>query len=112
MSLADSSYPLNIFWTMFEPILWLVWIWILTMVFIGISRSHDRSGSSPLRGSSARRTRSWRTDSVRTMTASAAGWRAGPAMALPAIGEDVPYRGGAGRFTYLAVRRTSSRGGT
>jgi len=81
MSLADSSYPLlNIFWTMFEPIPWLVWIWILTMVFIGISRSH--------------------------------GSHATGAMALPAIGEDVPDRGQAGRFTYLAVRRTSSRGGT
>ena len=45
MSLADSSYPLlNIFWTMVEFFLWVVWIWILIMVFIDIFRSHDLSG--------------------------------------------------------------------
>src|SRR6266496_759499 len=47
MSLADSasSYPLlNVFWTMFEFFLWVIWIWILIMVFIDIFRSHDLSG--------------------------------------------------------------------
>jgi len=45
MPLADSSYPLlNIFWTMVEFFLWVVWIWILIMVFIDIFRSHDLSG--------------------------------------------------------------------
>jgi hypothetical protein len=45
MSLADSSYPLlNIFWTMFEFFLWVIWIWILITVFIDIFRSHDLSG--------------------------------------------------------------------
>src|SRR5215470_9714642 len=39
--LADSSYPLlNVFWTMFEFFLWIIWIWI----FIDIFRSHDLSG--------------------------------------------------------------------
>ncbi len=47
MSLADSSYPLlNIFWTMFEFFLWVIWIWILIMVFIDIFRSHDLSGGA------------------------------------------------------------------
>ncbi len=42
---ASSSYPLlNIFWTMFEFFLWLVWIWILVMVVIDIFRSRDLSG--------------------------------------------------------------------
>ena len=45
MPLADSSYPLlNLFWTMFEFFLWVIWIWILIMVFIDIFRSHDLSG--------------------------------------------------------------------
>src|SRR6266705_6806059 len=47
MSLADSvsSYPLlNVFWTMFEFFLWVIWIWILIMVFADIFRSHDLSG--------------------------------------------------------------------
>jgi len=45
MPLADSSYPLlNIFWTMVEFFLWVVWIWIWIMVFIDIFRSHDLSG--------------------------------------------------------------------
>ena len=43
--LADSSYPLlNVFWTMFEFFLWIIWIWILIWIFIGIFRSHDLSG--------------------------------------------------------------------
>jgi hypothetical protein len=42
---AASSYPLlNIFWTMFEFFLWVVWIFILIMVFTDIFRSHDLSG--------------------------------------------------------------------
>jgi Short C-terminal domain/Phospholipase_D-nuclease N-terminal len=45
MSLADSSYPLlNIFWTMFELFLWIIWIWILIWIFIDIFRSRDLSG--------------------------------------------------------------------
>jgi len=47
MSLAASasSYPLlNVFWTMFEFFLWVIWIWILIMVFADIFRSHDLSG--------------------------------------------------------------------
>src|SRR5437899_11233774 len=43
--LADSSYPLlNVFWTMFEFFLWIIWIWVLIYVFIDIFRSHDLSG--------------------------------------------------------------------
>src|SRR5258705_12038649 len=43
--LADSSYPLlNVFWTMFEFFLWIIWIWILIYVFIDIFRSRDLSG--------------------------------------------------------------------
>jgi Short C-terminal domain/Phospholipase_D-nuclease N-terminal len=43
--LADSSYPLlNVFWTIFEFFLWVIWIWILIMVFIDIFRSRDLSG--------------------------------------------------------------------
>lgn len=47
MSLAASvsSYPLlNVFWTMFEFFLWVIWIWILIVVFMDIFRSHDLSG--------------------------------------------------------------------
>ena len=46
MVLADSSsYPLlNVFWSMFEFFLWVIWIWILIMVFIDIFRSDDLSG--------------------------------------------------------------------
>jgi hypothetical protein len=41
----SSSYPLlNVFWTMFEFFLWVIWIWILITVFIDIFRSHDLSG--------------------------------------------------------------------
>jgi ABC-type multidrug transport system fused ATPase/permease subunit len=35
---------LNIFWTMFEFFLWIIWIWILIWIFIDIFRSHDLSG--------------------------------------------------------------------
>jgi Short C-terminal domain/Phospholipase_D-nuclease N-terminal len=45
MSLASSSYPLlNIFWTILELFLWIIWIWILIWIFIDIFRSHDLSG--------------------------------------------------------------------
>jgi Short C-terminal domain/Phospholipase_D-nuclease N-terminal len=45
MHLASSSYPLlNIFWSIFELFLWIIWIWILIYVFIDIFRSHDLSG--------------------------------------------------------------------
>jgi hypothetical protein len=44
-SAAFNSYPLlDVFWTMFEFFLWVIWIWILIMVFIDIFRSHDLSG--------------------------------------------------------------------
>ncbi|HTT55423.1 MAG TPA: SHOCT domain-containing protein [Streptosporangiaceae bacterium] len=46
MSLAASSgYPvLDLFWTIIEFFLWVIWIWILIMIFIDIFRSHDLSG--------------------------------------------------------------------
>jgi Short C-terminal domain/Phospholipase_D-nuclease N-terminal len=45
MVLADSSYPvLNIFWSMVEFFLWVIWIWILIWIFIDIFRSRDLSG--------------------------------------------------------------------
>jgi hypothetical protein len=41
------SYPLlNVFWTIFEVFLWIVWFWILITVFIDIFRSRDLSGSA------------------------------------------------------------------
>jgi Short C-terminal domain/Phospholipase_D-nuclease N-terminal len=41
------NYPLlNVFWTIFEVFLWVVWFWILITVFIDIFRSHDLSGVS------------------------------------------------------------------
>jgi hypothetical protein len=45
LAAASSSYPLlNVFWTILEFFLWVIWIWILIMVFIDIFRSHDLSG--------------------------------------------------------------------
>ena len=45
--LANSSYPLlNIFWTIFELFLWIIWIWILIWIFIDIFRSRDMSGGA------------------------------------------------------------------
>ena len=42
---SSSSYPLlNIFWTILEFFLWVVWIWLVIMVFFDIFRSHDLSG--------------------------------------------------------------------
>ena len=47
LAASSSSYPLlNLFWTMFEFFLWVIWIWILIMVFIDIFRSHDLSGGA------------------------------------------------------------------
>ena len=47
MPLAASSYPLlNVFWTIFEIFLWVIWIWILIWIFIDIFRSHDLSGGA------------------------------------------------------------------
>ncbi|HXZ70526.1 MAG TPA: SHOCT domain-containing protein, partial [Streptosporangiaceae bacterium] len=34
----------NLFWTMFEFFLWIIWIWILIWIFIDIFRSRDLSG--------------------------------------------------------------------
>ena len=43
--LAASSYPLlDIFWSILELFLWIIWIWILIWIFIDIFRSHDLSG--------------------------------------------------------------------
>ena len=45
LAASSSSYPLlNLFWTMFEFFLWVIWIWILIIVFIDIFRSRDLSG--------------------------------------------------------------------
>jgi type VI protein secretion system component VasK len=42
---ASYNYPLlNVFWTILEIFLWVIWIWILIWVFIDIFRSHDLSG--------------------------------------------------------------------
>ena len=39
------NYPLsNIFWTILEIFLWVIWFWILITVFIDIFRSPDLSG--------------------------------------------------------------------
>ena len=45
LAASSSSYPLlNVFWTIFEIFLWVIWFWILITVFIDIFRSHDLSG--------------------------------------------------------------------
>jgi hypothetical protein len=45
--LAASSYPLlDIFWSILELFLWIIWIWILIWIFIDIFRSHDLSGGA------------------------------------------------------------------
>jgi hypothetical protein len=45
LTLTSTSYPLlNVFWTILEIFLWIVWIWVLIWVFIDIFRSHDLSG--------------------------------------------------------------------
>jgi ABC-type transport system involved in cytochrome bd biosynthesis fused ATPase/permease subunit len=37
---------LNVFWTILEIFLWVIWFWVLITVFIDIFRSHDLSGVS------------------------------------------------------------------
>ena len=45
LAAASTSYPLlNIFWTMFEFFLWVIWIWLIVMVVFDIFRSSDLSG--------------------------------------------------------------------
>jgi Short C-terminal domain/Phospholipase_D-nuclease N-terminal len=45
LAASSSSYPLlNVFWTMLEFFLWVIWIWILIIVILDIFRSHDLSG--------------------------------------------------------------------
>jgi len=44
---GSYSYPLlDVFWTILEFFLWVIWIWILITVFIDIFRSHDLSGGA------------------------------------------------------------------
>ncbi|MFJ8626090.1 SHOCT domain-containing protein [Kitasatospora sp. NPDC093550] len=43
--LADTDYPLlNIFWTMLELFLWVLWFFLLFKIITDIFRSHDLSG--------------------------------------------------------------------
>ena len=45
LAASSSSYPLlNIFWTIVEIFLWVLWFWILITIFIDIFRSPDLSG--------------------------------------------------------------------
>ena len=45
MPLADSSYPaLNVFWSIVEVFIWVLWFWVLIMVLIDLFRSPDLSG--------------------------------------------------------------------
>src|SRR5215471_13675007 len=45
LAASNNSYPLlNVFWTIFEIFLWVIWIWILIWIFIDIFRSQDLSG--------------------------------------------------------------------
>jgi ABC-type multidrug transport system fused ATPase/permease subunit len=40
-----STYPLlDLFWTMFEIFLFVIWIYLLFVVFVDIFRSHDMGG--------------------------------------------------------------------
>ncbi len=42
-----SSYPLlNIFWTMLEIFVFILWIWLLIAIFSDIFRSHDMGGGA------------------------------------------------------------------
>jgi hypothetical protein len=44
---AGLSYPLlNVFWTIFEFFLWVIWLWVLVTLFADIFRSHDLSGGA------------------------------------------------------------------
>jgi Short C-terminal domain/Phospholipase_D-nuclease N-terminal len=43
--LATTTYPiLDIFWTMLQIFLFIIWIWILIAIFGDIFRSHDMGG--------------------------------------------------------------------
>jgi Short C-terminal domain/Phospholipase_D-nuclease N-terminal len=45
LAVSSSSYPvLDIFWSLLEFFLWVIWIWIMIWIFIDIFRSHDLSG--------------------------------------------------------------------
>jgi hypothetical protein len=45
LAAASTSYPLlNIFWTMFEFFLWVIWFWLIVIVVMDIFRSRDLSG--------------------------------------------------------------------
>ncbi len=42
-----NSYPLlDIFWTMFEIFIFVIWIWLLIVVFTDIFRSQDMGGGA------------------------------------------------------------------
>jgi hypothetical protein len=42
---SSSSYPLfNLFWTMFEFFIWILWFFLLFRVIVDIFRSHDLGG--------------------------------------------------------------------
>ena len=45
LAAASSNYPvLDIFWSILEFFLWVIWIWLLIWIFIDIFRSRDLSG--------------------------------------------------------------------
>ena len=45
MPLASQDYPLlNLFWTMLELFLWVLWFFLLFRIIIDIFRSHDLGG--------------------------------------------------------------------
>jgi hypothetical protein len=45
--MLSSSYPLlDIFWTMLEIFMFVIWIWLLIVVFSDIFRSHDMGGGA------------------------------------------------------------------
>jgi hypothetical protein len=47
LAASGSSYPLlNIFWTILEIFLWVLWIWVLIAIFMDIFRSRDLSGGA------------------------------------------------------------------
>ncbi|MGO8960011.1 MAG: SHOCT domain-containing protein [Streptosporangiaceae bacterium] len=47
LAASGSSYPLlNVFWTILEVFLWVIWIWILIAIFMDIFRSRDLSGGA------------------------------------------------------------------
>jgi ABC-type multidrug transport system fused ATPase/permease subunit len=45
--ILGSSYPLlDLFWTMFEIFIFILWIWLLIAIFGDIFRSHDMGGGA------------------------------------------------------------------